>query len=108
MEYAYRGEQLTPSNSGRMDQACAFSEPVLLTFDGPMLHCEPLELQCELHFVVVDLRARKDTSLILRALQRAYSHDTPTKVRFFHSASLCVALDACVGWLGCLCVLSGF
>ena len=35
MEYAYQGEILTPSQCGRMDQACAFGDrPVLLTYDG--------------------------------------------------------------------------
>ena len=85
MEYAYRGEQLTPSNCGRMDQACAFPEPVLLTFDGPLLHCEPLQLKCDLHFVLVDLQAPKDTSLILSSLQNAYLRDTHMKVQYLRS-----------------------
>lgn len=89
MEYAYRGEQLTPSNCGRMDQACAFPEPVLLTFDGPLLHCEPLQLKCDLHFVLVDLQAPKDTSLILSSLQNAYLHDTHRKVLYLHSLLAC-------------------
>jgi galactokinase len=79
MEYAYRGERLTPSNCGRMDQACAFGgKPVLLTFDGPLLHCEPIHLACDLFFVIVDLCAKKDTSCILRCLQKAY-HSEPNK-----------------------------
>jgi mevalonate kinase len=82
MEYAYRGEQVTPSNCGRMDQACAFTDPVLLTFDGPLLHCERIELKCDLHFVIVDLQTPKDTSLILRSLQAAYLHDSHKEVRY--------------------------
>lgn len=38
MEIAYRGERLTPSACGRMDQACAFgSVPVLLVRFTPRL-----------------------------------------------------------------------
>lgn len=73
MEYAYRGERLTPSHCGRMDQACAFgSTPVSITYDGDILHVERATLGAPLHFVLVDLRASKDTVVILHALQAAY------------------------------------
>ncbi|KAJ9514941.1 hypothetical protein QJQ45_002769 [Haematococcus lacustris] len=58
---------------GRMDQACAFgSIPILLTFDGDLLHVEPITLKAPLHLVLVDLKAAKDTTAILTSLQAAY------------------------------------
>ena len=81
MEYAYRGETLTGSQCGRMDQACAFGcRPMLLEFDGPLLHTEVIALQCDLHFVIVDLRADKDTRTILKALQSAFCSPDETQV----------------------------
>lgn len=53
-----------------MDQACAFgSTPVLMTYDGDVLRCEPATLGAPLHYVLVDLAAGKDTVAILAALQ---------------------------------------
>ncbi|GFH08071.1 GHMP_kinases_N domain-containing protein, partial [Haematococcus lacustris] len=73
MEMAYQGEITTPSKCGRMDQACAFgSIPILLTFDGDLLHVEPITLKAPLHLVLVDLKAAKDTTAILTSLQAAY------------------------------------
>ncbi|KAL6746433.1 ribosomal protein S5 domain 2-type protein [Haematococcus lacustris] len=73
MEMAYLGEITTPSKCGRMDQACAFgSIPILLTFDGDLLHVEPITLKAPLHLVLVDLKAAKDTTAILTSLQAAY------------------------------------
>ena len=75
MELAYRGETTTPSQCGRMDQGCAFGPiPVLMSFDGDFLDCQPLTLPPgkALHFVIVDLGARKDTPQILRSLAEAY------------------------------------
>ncbi|MEO1340299.1 MAG: GHMP kinase, partial [Cyanobacteria bacterium J06635_13] len=38
MELAYWGERTTPSQCGRLDQACAYGKrPILMTFDGD--HC---------------------------------------------------------------------
>jgi galactokinase len=74
MEYAYRGERLTPSKCGRMDQACAYGRrPVVMKFEGELLHVEHLQLAKPLHFVLVDLKADKDTSIILSSLQAAYA-----------------------------------
>lgn len=82
MEYAYRGETLTGSTCGRMDQACAFgNQPVTLTFDGSLLHTKPAALTCTLHFVIVDLRADKDTRTILKSLQTTFSATATTAVR---------------------------
>ena len=73
MELAYQGEITTPSRCGRMDQGCAFgSRVILMTFDGDRLETEELTVGADLHLVLVDLRARKDTVRILAQLHRAY------------------------------------
>ncbi len=73
MELAYQGELTTPSRCGRMDQGCAFgSQPVLMTFDGDQLDVRPLNLGGEFHFVIVDLRAGKDTRKILTCLNACF------------------------------------
>lgn len=73
MEMAYQGEIVTPSRCGRMDQGCAFGvRPVLMTFDGDRLETRELRVKQDLHFVLVDLNAAKDTKEILARLNRAY------------------------------------
>ena len=73
MELAYAGEITTPSRCGRMDQGCAFgNRPVLMTFDGDRLDTHELRVERELHFVLVDLLAHKDTMEILNRLNRCY------------------------------------
>jgi len=73
MELAYQGEITTPSRCGRMDQGCAFGDrPVLMEFDGERLETEELRPASDLHFVIVDLQANKDTREILGHLNRAY------------------------------------
>ncbi|MBN1119743.1 MAG: GHMP kinase [Anaerolineae bacterium] len=73
MEIAYQGEVTTPSRCGRMDQGCAFgNRPVLMIFDGDRLETNELQAQKDLHFVLVDLNAQKDTMEILARLNRAY------------------------------------
>jgi UTP-glucose-1-phosphate uridylyltransferase/mevalonate kinase len=73
MELAYMGEITTPSRCGRMDQGCAFgNRPVLMTFDSDRLDTSELQVNSELHFVIVDLRANKDTMEILNRLNRSY------------------------------------
>jgi galactokinase len=73
MELAYLGETTTPSRCGRMDQCCAFgSQPVLMTFDGDHLETQPLDVGEDVHLVIVDLNANKDTHKILEALNSAY------------------------------------
>ena len=73
MELAYQGEITTPSRCGRMDQGCAFgSRPVLMTFDGDRLDTTEVSIGGDLHFVIVDLRARKDTLTILSRLNASY------------------------------------
>ncbi len=73
MELAYQGEITTPSRCGRMDQGCAFgNRPVLMAFDGDRLDTEELQVNSELHYVIVDLHAKKDTVEILAKLNRSY------------------------------------
>jgi mevalonate kinase len=74
MELAYLGETTTPSRCGRMDQGCACgNRPVLMTFDGDRVEAEELTPARDLHFVIVDLRAGKDTTRILSDLHHAFA-----------------------------------
>lgn len=73
MELAYMGERTTPSQCGRMDQACAFSnQPILMTFDGNNLEIEELIGNQKLFLIIVDLGASKDTQKILSDLNSCY------------------------------------
>jgi galactokinase len=69
MDLAWAGERRAGSACGRMDQLCAYGRRTLfLTFDGDRLAVEPLTPGAPLHFLVVDLRAAKDTRRILADL----------------------------------------
>src|SRR5512139_1320630 len=73
MELAYNGEITTPSSCGRMDQGCAFGDrAVLMEFDGDRIDTTEVRPARELHFVIVDLKAKKDTLEILGRLNRCY------------------------------------
>jgi len=74
MEIAYRGEKLTGSQCGRMDQACIYGKtPVLLTFQKSAdIRVEPLFPDREICMFIVDLAGKKDTVKILADLQGAY------------------------------------
>jgi UTP-glucose-1-phosphate uridylyltransferase/mevalonate kinase len=73
MELAYLGEITTPSRCGRMDQGCAFgNRPILMTYDGDHLDVTELRTPTEMHFVIVDLQAEKDTMKILAQLNHCY------------------------------------
>jgi UTP-glucose-1-phosphate uridylyltransferase/mevalonate kinase len=73
MDLAYQGEITTPSRCGRLDQGCAYgNRPVLMTFDGDHLITNEILVEKELHLVVVDLQAQKDTLTILNHLNRCY------------------------------------
>ncbi len=73
MELAYQGEITTPSRCGRMDQGCAFGDrAVAMEFDGDRIETTELRPARELHFVIVDLKAKKDTLAILKHLNRCY------------------------------------
>ena len=72
MEYAYLGETTTPSRCGRMDQGCAYQQPILMTFDGDRIDVRELSVPKDMHLVIVDLGAGKDTRLILNQLNHCY------------------------------------
>jgi UTP-glucose-1-phosphate uridylyltransferase len=73
MEFAYLGEITTPSRCGRMDQGCAYgNRPILMTFDGDRIDVTELTIPKDLHFVIVDLHAGKDTKEILNHLNHCY------------------------------------
>lgn len=73
MEYAYMGEITTPSRCGRMDQGCAYgNRPITMTFDGERVDVQELTVPRDMHFVIVDLCAEKDTKEILSRLNHCY------------------------------------
>ncbi len=74
MDLAYRGELLTGSECGRMDQVCALGRAVTdLRFDGESMRLEEVIPGSEVHLLVADLRAGKDTRRILAALNSAFA-----------------------------------
>lgn len=79
MDLAYRGELLTGSVCGRMDQACAFGKerPLLLTFDGDGVDYRVLRPGADFHIAVVDLMGTKDTRRILRDLSNSFKAGDP-------------------------------
>merc|ERR1712150_83930 len=54
------------------DQGCAYNQPLMMVFDGEKPDIQPLKVGASLHFVVVDLKAEKDTKRILESLQRCF------------------------------------
>jgi galactokinase len=73
MKLACQGEITTPSRCGRMDQGCAFGDrAVLMKFDGDRLNTEEVRPAKKLHFVIVGLKAGKNTLEILKRLNRSY------------------------------------
>jgi galactokinase len=83
MELAYWGERTTPSQCGRLDQACAYGQqPILMTFDGDRHTTQPLIVGQDLCLIIVDLAGSKNTQKILAQLNRCYpqAHNT-TAVR---------------------------
>lgn len=73
MEYAYRGEILTSSECGRMDQVCAYGEiPVFLTFDGDDMEIEELSPRRPIYMVIADLNKGKNTKKILSDLNHYF------------------------------------
>lgn len=78
MEAAYRGELLTGSHCGRMDQACAWGGgPVLLSFSGDTMEMQKLSPGQEFHLLIVDLGGKKDTKRILRDLNAFFAGGDP-------------------------------
>lgn len=102
MDIAYRGEIVTPSRCGRLDQAAAFgSTLVALKFDGARLDAAPLTLHEPLCLLVVDL---KSTPVLfdgrLMVVQRA---KTPSRFsRISTPAIPCPRMPRTVVCIGCL------
>lgn len=73
MDMAYKGELLTPSRCGRLDQACAFGiKPVKMDFNGERVTSTPIKVDSDLYFVFADLGSKKDTIKILSDLNKCY------------------------------------
>ncbi len=80
MEFAYRGERVTGSKCGRLDQCCAFPSNSLvnMNFLGDSIHCQTVNKPQKnnnresIYLLLVDLKRCKDTKRILSALNTAY------------------------------------
>ncbi|MEM8720936.1 MAG: GHMP kinase [Cyanobacteria bacterium P01_G01_bin.39] len=73
MELAYWGERTTPSQCGRLDQACAYGkQPIKMSFDGDRYTTQTLSVGQDLYLIIVDLAGEKDTQKILAQLHRCY------------------------------------
>jgi len=76
MNIAYNGETNTPSRCGRLDQACAYLNPVLMTFDADRIQVEEIKPNHLLYFVIVDLNSKKNTKKILTDLNKGFPFPT--------------------------------
>ena len=76
MNLAYNGETNTPSRCGRLDQACAYPHPILMTFDADKIQVDEIKPNHPLYFVIVDLNSKKDTKKILTELNRGFPFPT--------------------------------
>jgi galactokinase len=83
MDLAYEGERTTPSQCGRLDQACAYGgQPILITFAGDRIEVQPLTVGQDLYLIIVDLAGNKDTQKILTNLNQCYpTADNAIKAR---------------------------
>ncbi len=73
MELAYMGEITTPSRCGRLDQGCAYgNRPIMMQFDGDLIDVKEISVPHDLHFILVDLMASKDTKEILNNLNHCF------------------------------------
>jgi len=73
MELAYMGEITTPSRCGRLDQGCAYgNRPILMQFDGDLIDVKEISVPHDLFFIIVDLKAHKDTKEILNHLNHCF------------------------------------
>ena len=83
MELAYQGEISTPSRCGRMDQCVAFGPGAAsrMSFDADRVDAEPLVVRGEVHMLLVDLGAGKDTTTILHELGAAFPFPKNEKER---------------------------
>lgn len=75
MEYAYKGEKLTGSECGRMDQVCAYGEiPVFLTFEGDSMEVDELAPKQTIYMIIADLMKGKNTRKILADLNYHFTN----------------------------------
>ncbi len=72
MEIAYLGETTTPSRCGKMDQACAYDNPIMMIFDGDRIRAEELKITKEIPLLVVNLMKGKNTLKILADLNKGF------------------------------------
>jgi UTP-glucose-1-phosphate uridylyltransferase/mevalonate kinase len=73
MELAYMGEITTPSRCGRLDQGCAYgNRPIVMKFDGDLIDVNEISVPRDLHLIIVDLKASKDTKEILNNLNHCF------------------------------------
>ena len=87
MQAAYRGECLTKSRCGRLDQACAYGiRPICITFDGDEIEVAKLKVGKDLYWVFADLQAKKDTIKILADLNRCYPYADNEIQKHVHEA----------------------
>jgi len=105
MELAYRGELAAGSQCGRMDQACAYGNRlVLLRFDGEAMSVDLLSSGQPLNLLIVDLLHHKDTRRILADLNARLRAPDDIRTRTLRAAlgrtnltlidGACVALTA--------------
>jgi len=70
---AFLGETAAYSRCGRLDLVCAYGKgPFKLVFDKGQVEVQRISVGKDLHFVLVDLGAEKDTVKILNNLNRCY------------------------------------
>lgn len=87
MQAAYRGEMLTKSRCGRLDQACAYGvNPVCMEFSGDDIFVEKLKVGRNLYWVFADLKAKKDTKKILSDLNKAFPFSQTEAEKKIHEA----------------------
>lgn len=84
MEVAYSGEITTPSRCGRMDQACAYDVPVLMSFDADKLDVKELKVGNDIYCLIVDLNKGKDTKRILADLNKGFPFPTTEEEKKKH------------------------
>jgi galactokinase len=77
MDLAYEGEIMTGSQCGRLDQGCAYgNRPIEMIFDGDDVTVRELSAGSEFFYIIVDLKAGKDTREILARLNDCYPSAT--------------------------------
>lgn len=87
MELAYEAEVRTGSKCGRMDQLCAYGKGIrLVEFGEEKLAVKTVNTGCDLHYLLVDLKHRKDTMKILRDLNAEYPFPKDSRAKRLYNA----------------------